>query len=268
MSDRYNVIITSSKTNYVKKISIPSYLLYLTAIFTGLLTVFLVVIVLLYGRVYLRALKANRLEAENRILKKQNAMVVELARKVNKLETLRAQLYTMLGYDKAPKITPFTQNTTLMDTSIEAPESNQKTEKYRFSKAMAYYLITTLKNDSITPEGFPVKGIITRGFSYMHKAIDIGVPTGTYVHVTAFGTVDSIYNDTRLGKTVIIKHGDNFKTLYGHLGKVYVYPGKSVAKGDVIGTVGLTGFTTGPHLHYAIFLHNHPVDPMQYCVRQ
>ena len=69
------------------------------------------------------------------------------------------------------------------------------------------------------------------------------------------------------GKTVVIDHGRNLKTLYGHLSGIYVHEGQQVPRGTAIGAVGSTGRATGVHLHYEVRVGNVPVDPMLYIGR-
>jgi murein DD-endopeptidase MepM/ murein hydrolase activator NlpD len=66
------------------------------------------------------------------------------------------------------------------------------------------------------------------------------------------------------GKAVVIDHGGRTATLYAHLARVDVAVGQAVAAGDAIGTVGSTGFATGPHLHYEVRVEGEPVDPRPY----
>lgn len=117
---------------------------------------------------------------------------------------------------------------------------------------------------------WPVQGgRITQGFGMTsfarsgayggagHNGIDIGAPTGTPVYATASGTVVSVgFNDNSYGKWVVIRHTDGYFSLYGHLSQQRVSNGQAVNRGDRIGDIGSTGFATGPHLHFTIYLPN------------
>jgi murein DD-endopeptidase MepM/ murein hydrolase activator NlpD len=94
-----------------------------------------------------------------------------------------------------------------------------------------------------------------------HNGIDIGSPPGTPVKSPAAGTVVAASAHGRLGKHVAVDHGNGVTSLYGHLEAVDVKPGQRVAKGEVIGLVGNTGRSTGPHLHYELLVEGKPVDP-------
>jgi murein DD-endopeptidase MepM/ murein hydrolase activator NlpD len=117
---------------------------------------------------------------------------------------------------------------------------------------------------------WPVQGgRITQGFGMTsfartgayggkgHNGIDIGAPTGTPVYATASGTVVSVgFNNNSYGKWVVIKHNDGYFSLYGHLSQQRVSNGQAVNRGQQIGDIGATGFATGPHLHFTIYLPN------------
>ncbi|MFP4162473.1 MAG: peptidoglycan DD-metalloendopeptidase family protein [Chitinispirillaceae bacterium] len=102
------------------------------------------------------------------------------------------------------------------------------------------------------------------GKQKMHYGVDFAGERGTAVVATASGTVSLVENDPIWGRRIVIKHGKGFKTVYAHLGITKVYRGRRVKKGDVIGTVGLSGLTTGPHLHYEVWHKDEAVNPEEY----
>ncbi len=267
MKKEYDVIITSSDAGEIRRYRIKGWVVKLTLYFLILLFASIIAGIIFYGRVYLTALKVKRLEAENRRLKAQNMHIVELEKKVEKLELLRKKLYAMLGYEKAPEIRPFSDtgaSSNVSDEHIKSQYEDRKENTYGFSPGMADLLLYVLREDSITPKGMPVEGIITRGYGPIHRGVDIGAKVGTVVRATAYGVVDSVYHDMRFGEVVIIKHGNEYKTFYGHLQNIRVYPGKKVRRGEVIGEVGLTGYTTGPHLHYEVRNRNGYLNPIYF----
>jgi murein DD-endopeptidase MepM/ murein hydrolase activator NlpD len=98
-----------------------------------------------------------------------------------------------------------------------------------------------------------------------HMGLDFTSPTGTEIHSTGDGVVTfSGYNTSGFGIHVIIDHGFGYETLYGHMSKVRVRRGQHVKRGDVIGEVGSTGLSTGPHLHYEVHKDGVPVDPVNF----
>lgn len=127
-----------------------------------------------------------------------------------------------------------------------------------------------------TPSIWPVKGWVTSGFGprispftgqpAMHDALDIGAAPGTPVQAPADGKVTATGFDPRMGNAVSINHGYGIRTQYGHLAKLLVKTGQLVQRGDVIGLVGSTGHTTGPHLHYLVKVNSLSVNPLRYIL--
>ena len=95
-----------------------------------------------------------------------------------------------------------------------------------------------------------------------HPGIDISAAHGTPILASAAGTVVSAGSEGGYGNAVILDHGDSLATLYGHMVSVAVVPGQLVAAGEVIGYVGSTGRSTGPHLHFEVRIHGVTVDPL------
>ena len=97
-----------------------------------------------------------------------------------------------------------------------------------------------------------------------HKGVDYAAPKGTPVRVTADGVVEFAGWQNGYGNVIYIKHQGNYSTVYGHLSKFAdeLKAGTRVAQGDTIGFVGMTGWATGPHLHYEFRVAGEPRDPM------
>jgi murein DD-endopeptidase MepM/ murein hydrolase activator NlpD len=115
---------------------------------------------------------------------------------------------------------------------------------------------------------WPVSGPITSPFGWrwgrLHQGIDIGASTGTPIHAAAAGTVIYCGWESGYGNFVVIDHGGNLATAYGHQSAIAVACGQTVTQGQVIGYVGCTGHCTGPHLHFEVRIDGNPVDPMGY----
>ena len=115
---------------------------------------------------------------------------------------------------------------------------------------------------------WPVSGPITSPFGMrwgtLHPGIDIGVPIGTPIHAAAAGTVIYCGWMSGYGNLVMIDHGGDLATLYGHQSRIAVSCGESVTQGQVIGYSGCTGFCTGPHVHFEVRVNGSPVDPLGY----
>ena len=99
-----------------------------------------------------------------------------------------------------------------------------------------------------------------------HNAIDISSAVGQPVRAPADGIVVKSEWANGYGNVVYISHGYGYSTRYGHLSTFSVHPGDHVKRGDVIGHVGSTGRSTGPHLHYEVRLNNAPVNPLEYIL--
>lgn len=98
-----------------------------------------------------------------------------------------------------------------------------------------------------------------------HAGLDFSAPQGTPIYASANGTVTTAGNmGNGYGNHVIIRHGYGYETLYGHMYKIKSRKGQKVKRGEIIGYVGSTGKSTGPHLHYEVHRNGTPVDPIYY----
>lgn len=119
-------------------------------------------------------------------------------------------------------------------------------------------------NTNALPFGFilPHAGYISTRFSSYHPGIDIATGLGMPVHPVAKGIVVAEgYNFWGLGLTVTVDHGSGFRSVYAHLGRVYVKKDQQVSENDLLGEVGLTGNTSGPHTHLEITRDGKYIDP-------
>lgn len=102
------------------------------------------------------------------------------------------------------------------------------------------------------------------GEGAFHSGIDIDAPTGSPVRAAADGNVTEAAMNAGYGREIVIDHGHDVMTVYGHLSAMAVVPGQHVMRGQVIGYVGQSGRATGPHLHYEVRVHKVPVNPYKY----
>lgn len=124
------------------------------------------------------------------------------------------------------------------------------------------------------PSLWPVVGPVTSSFGEredpfngegaFHAGVDISSTFGEPVHATADGTVEMADRASGYGREIIIDHGYGVKTCYGHLSGFAVTEGQQVTRGQIIGYVGMSGRSTGPHLHYEVRVRNTPVNPHKY----
>lgn len=112
--------------------------------------------------------------------------------------------------------------------------------------------------------GYGVRVDPIYGTTKFHEGMDFSAPVGTPVYATADGTVVSAKWEGAYGNMVELKHGYNYTTRYAHLSKLLVRPGQTVHRGDLIGEVGNTGKSTGPHLHYEVRYRGAPQNPVNY----
>jgi murein DD-endopeptidase MepM/ murein hydrolase activator NlpD len=127
-----------------------------------------------------------------------------------------------------------------------------------------------------TPSVWPVLGWVTSGFGFrtnpftglaqMHEGVDISNRVGTLIVAPAEGIISDVGNDLVHGRIVVVSHGFGMTSRYSHLSKVLVKTGQKVKRGDKVAEVGMTGKTTGPHLHYEVRLNGIPVNPMRYIL--
>lgn len=113
---------------------------------------------------------------------------------------------------------------------------------------------------------FGMRNHPVRGGRRMHKGIDLAAPTGTPVYATADGIVGLARWGRGYGLYIKIDHGADLETRYAHLSRLAVAAGDRVEKGEVIGYVGSTGWSTGPHLHYEVRVDGVAVNPIHYML--
>jgi murein DD-endopeptidase MepM/ murein hydrolase activator NlpD len=145
--------------------------------------------------------------------------------------------------------------------------SREDALRRRIIAAQAQRSVTSLGTSS---QGFiwPLNGPVTSGFGYrwgrLHAGIDIGGYIGQPIVAAKAGVVIEAGSMGGYGNATIIDHGGGIATLYGHQTSISVSVGERVSQGEVIGTVGSTGYSTGPHLHFEVRVNGSPQNPMSY----
>jgi len=124
-------------------------------------------------------------------------------------------------------------------------------------------LLKTPVSGARLTSGFGMRRHPLLGYSKMHTGVDFGAPTGTPIRASGAGVVDLAGRNGAYGIAVVLKHGSKYKSLYAHMSKLAagVRKGTRVNQGQVIGYVGTTGRSTGPHLHYEVRVNDRPVNP-------
>ncbi|MDR2052531.1 MAG: M23 family metallopeptidase [Treponema sp.] len=121
---------------------------------------------------------------------------------------------------------------------------------------------------------YPIRGKLSSPFGWRndpftgvrryHAAIDLAAPTGTTVKASMDGRVTTVGYNATYGKFIILSHSNNFQSLYAHLNAASVSQGAYVSQGAKIGEVGSTGYSTGPHLHFAVYKNGRSVNPLDF----
>ena len=134
-----------------------------------------------------------------------------------------------------------------------------------------------IRFSNASPSLMPVDGWITSEFGMrvhpigksfkMHQGVDIASPSGTPVKSPAAGKVLFVGAHSGYGNMIVLDHGYGVSTVFAHLSKIGVKKGQAIERGGVIGNVGVTGSTTGPHLHYEVQVDGLPSDPLAFIVK-
>lgn len=190
--------------------------------------------------IYKQMKRYENLRAENVKLKKQLEHTLLLGKEVLKFRKVREKVLTLLGIE-----------------TEEPPLFSDLTDTLLLGKDKGFNL-----------KGYPTNGVVSRGFSRYHPAVDIAASIGTPVYSPADGIVSKVGEDKRYGKYLEINHPNGYSTFYGHLEKVLVIEGWQVKEGDLIARVGNTGVSTGPHLHFEVRRNRIPVNPAKLITKE
>ncbi|WDF54953.1 M23 family metallopeptidase [Mucilaginibacter sp. KACC 22063] len=159
--------------------------------------------------------------------------------------------------------------------NVAKKNSSKKQDNLKLYAKYNNYLEEFVTNVAMVPMGYPRVSSFTSFFGYrsnpfdfgggeFHPGIDFKGNTGDPVKCTASGRVVFTGRAGGYGNCIRIQHMGNVQTWYGHLSKILVHEGQRVTVGEVIGKVGSTGRSTGPHLHYEVRRNGKPVNPKQY----
>ncbi len=286
----YTFLIFPGAHGKIHKIRLPYYVFYLLSVFSivGIMTV--VALANSYARMLLKVSNYNSLRREREALRSQyrtleNA-VNQTNAKLGSLEALATEVALTYGFGEGRR-PRFPQALFNLATQINStPESSYDASLYAFNFMSRAAINPTLDLTSVglfsdlrfdragIPSIWPVQGQITAGFGQrldplsgegaFHHGLDISAPQGTRVDAAADGIVFYTGPEAGYGNTILVDHGYGITTKYSHLSKISVVVGQEVKRGQVIGAVGMTGKTTGPHLHYEVHVYETPVNPARY----
>lgn len=145
---------------------------------------------------------------------------------------------------------------------------------YAARTTTSYTGVSAIRDIVTSPNATPVSGNmmnwptvghrITQYYSWRHTGLDVANKTGTAIYAADAGTIEFVGWSNGYGYNIMINHGGGKKTRYAHLSKYYVVKGQKVGKGETIGAMGSTGWSTGPHLHFEVIISGTKYNPLNY----
>jgi len=286
----YTFLIFPGAHGNLRKIRLPFYVVHMVLAFSvvGIMTIG--ALANSYARMLLKVSNYNNLRTEREALKTQNRSlenaVTTTNAKLDSLQSLATEVALTYGFGEARRPRFPEAALSLATQSNSTLESSYRASLYAFNLIRNSSLIPSRQTPALgfvptadfghetVPTIWPVRGRVTEGFGQrsdpfsgegvFHSGVDISVPFGTQVQAGGDGIVMQEGWDSGYGNAILVDHGYAMTTKYGHLSKIFVVVGQEVKRGQVIGAVGMTGRTTGPHLHYEVIVNDTPVNPMKY----
>jgi murein DD-endopeptidase MepM/ murein hydrolase activator NlpD len=287
----YILFVSRDDEGQLRKIPIPLHYAYvfIAGAFIGMMSI--TGMAGSYTRMLMKTLRFNQVRAEKEQLKDRYSKLEKVAQdrdvQVASLGSLASEVSTLYGLKGEPPL------------SRAAVASGENEEQVARSLDQFYALRSTAMSGaaalgismagvsgrtSLTtadwlrlaeaPNVWPVEGRITGSFGEridpfngegaFHRGVDISTDYGTPIVAPADGTVVFADQYSGYGRLIEIDHGHGYMTRFGHMSAFAVANGQTVHRGDVIGYVGQSGRSTGPHLHYEVWVHNTPVNPYKY----
>ncbi|MEO5500696.1 MAG: peptidoglycan DD-metalloendopeptidase family protein [Ginsengibacter sp.] len=222
---------------------------------------------------------AQKLQEEMASLEKRDNQVYRSIFEANPLpDSTRAKLYEQnkeiqkvaaindeeLGNELASTLNNLNARIQYQYASYSEIESLIKNQSEKLASLPAIQPVSNRDLDRIA-SGFGMRIDPVYGTPKMHKGLDFTAPQGTPIYATGDGKVETAgYDQSGFGNHVIINNGYGYETLFGHMVRVKVHAGEKVKRGEVIGWVGSTGKSTGPHCHYEVHVNGREVDPVYF----
>lgn len=284
----YTFLIFPGTHGKVHKIRLPIYAVHVALGFCLLGVSTMVALASSYTRMLLKVSDYNNVRADREALKTQyrslQGVVTQTNAKLGSLESLATDVALTYGFGEARResfprslLVLATQSNATLDSSYHASLyafNFLRTAASGSNSVAPSLLLNSSVDQSGVPSIWPVDGRVTAGFGErmdplsgegaFHAGMDIAAPSGTIVESTADGIILSAGIDSGYGNAILVDHGSGITTKYGHLSKIFVVVGQEVKRGQVIGAVGTTGKTTGPHLHYEVHIQDTPVNPARF----
>jgi Peptidase family M23 len=283
--EAYTFFVASSRKGSFRKVTLPGYVLHLVVVLAIVGGVTVLAAVGSYTRMLWKVGNYNTLRRQQDTLKhnyeKLQSSVKDTNERMNSLQSLATEVAMTYGFMRFRQ-NPFGvgETPTIADNGFE-----QSIEQFNFlqrnvgAAALPPGNIQLISSASMadltsTPSLWPVIGHLTGTFGErmdpfsgegaFHTGVDISSQYGDGVRVSADGIVIEADERAGYGRLVVIDHGFGVTTYYGHLSSFAVYVGQQVRRGDTIGNVGVSGRSTGPHVHYEVRINGAPVNPMRY----
>jgi murein DD-endopeptidase MepM/ murein hydrolase activator NlpD len=212
-----------------------------------------VVVAALYGPVLRAAGRVPGLEHKVARLESDNAKVRQLSAALDSVESRYAQVRQMIGGDivRDP-----------MTVGVALPLAPAVYARVADAPRSLSLGLSLPRRWPLDEAGYITRGQVGTGTSdEAHPGIDIAIAIGSIVRASGGGTVHQLGEDPEYGFFVLLDHPDEYQTMYGHLSRILVEPGASVAPGQVIGLSGNSGRSTAPHLHFEIRQKGVSLDP-------
>jgi murein DD-endopeptidase MepM/ murein hydrolase activator NlpD len=285
-NDFYTLIVVPHAKARFRKIQFSVRLAKWTAGLTAAFVLTTTGVLVHYTRLAAEVHQLRALRAENEVLSarthdyEENAS--KLQAKVQQLQSMVNKLGVMAGLEHSLPDANVAGVGGVTGAESKAPQvSLQEMDQHLAALTdRSQRLETFYRNQSVllssTPSIWPARGYLSASFGKrqdpftgqpdFHPGIDISTPVGTKVHAPADGLVISCGPQGGYGNALVIDHGYGVVTRYGHLEAFNVKPGQRVRRGDVIAFVGNTGRSTGPHVHYEVWVHDQAQNPIQYIL--
>ncbi len=188
----------------------------------------------------------------------------KLTEKNNEIQKVQAINDEQLGNELAKTLNNISERVNYQFASYNEIENLIKDQGEKLASIPAIQPVSNRDLDRIA-SGFGMRIDPVYGTAKMHKGLDFTAPQGTPIYATGNGTVEVAgQTGDGYGNHIVINHGYGYETLYGHMYKVKVRAGQKVKRGEVIGWVGSTGKSTGPHCHYEVHINGQEVDPVYF----
>jgi murein DD-endopeptidase MepM/ murein hydrolase activator NlpD len=223
----------------------------------------------------------ERLHLQERLLDASQARMREIHDEIDSWRGLHAKIWEPFGPDVSPARRPGIGGGHSSAATERAPGKEEMDRLLGIVKdegesirSLERFLGRASRVLASLPSRWPVRGPVNSAFgqrrspwapnSEFHSGIDIGAPVGTPVKAPAPGVVIYAGPHAEYGITLIVDHGNDTRSLYGHLARLHVAVDQAVKRGDTVALTGNTGRSSGPHLHYEIQVKGQPVNPHSY----